>query len=142
MVHLVDILAYTPRGKAPGRLHFRLEGRTLHARCDADPALADGLLVPGTTYPVALTVEAEGKVEYAVGSEPALKVAKPDEAGDRVEVLGRTWDSLDHQTIKLDASPTIGLRLNLPQTATDYRGGSWLSATGVLCADLPPHEHD
>ncbi len=142
MVHLVKILAYTPRGKAPGRLHFELEGRTYHARCDADPALADGLLVPQTTYPVALTVEAEGKVEYAVGTEPSCKVETADDAGDHVAVLGRTWDSLDHQTIKLDASPTIGLRLNLPQTATDYRGGSWLSARGLLCADLPPQEHD
>jgi len=142
MVHLVNILAYTPRGKAPGRLHFTLEGRVFHARCDADAALADGLLVPGTTYPVALTVEAEGKVEYAVGTEPSCKVEQANDAGDRVEVLGRTWDSLNHQTIKLDACPTLGLRLNLPQTATDYRGGSWLCAKGLLCADLPPEEHD
>lgn len=142
MVHLVKILSYTPKGAKPGRLHFSLEGRTLHARCDADPALADGLLVAGTTYPVALTVEAEGKVEYAQGPEPSLIVTKADDAGDRVQLMGRTWDSIDHQTIKLDAAPTVGLRLNLPQTATDYRGGSWLSAAGLLCADLPPEEHD
>ncbi|MCL4729329.1 MAG: hypothetical protein KJ044_02680 [Planctomycetes bacterium] len=142
MVHLVKILAYTPRGKGPGRLHFALDGRTFHARCDADPHLADGLLVPGTTYPVALTVEAQGTVEYALGPEPGLAVARADEAGDVVTLMGRTWDSIDHQTIKLDAAPTVGLRLNPPQTATDYRGGSWLSATGVLSTALPPEEHD
>lgn len=142
MVHLVKILAYTPKTAKPGRLHFSLEGRTLHARCDADPQLADGLLVVGSTYPVALTVEAEGSVEYALGPEPSLTVTRADEAGDQVALMGRTWDSIDHQTIKLDASPTVGLRLNLPQTATDYRGGSWLSAKGLLCADLPPEEHD
>jgi len=142
MVHLVKILGYTPKGAQPGSLHFSLDGRAFHARCDADPQLADGLLVVGTTYPVALTVEAAGKVEYAMGPEPSLMVSKPDARGDTVTLMGRTWDSIDHQTIKLDAAPTVGLRLNLPQTATDYRGGSWLSATGLLCADLPPEEHD
>lgn len=142
MVHLVSIQSYSPASDRPGRLSFLLDGRLLHARCVADPMLALGLLVPGTSYPVALTIEADGKVEYAVATEPEFVVVQASEAGDQVKVVGRTWDSIDHQTIKLDASPTVALKLNLPQTATDYRGGSWLSATGVLCADLPPHEHD
>lgn len=142
MVHTVNILKYAPAGNGPGRLQFELEGRKFNARCVADPALADGLLVEGSSYPVALIVEAEGKVEYANPGEPALEVTQASEAGDHVRAVGRTWDSMDHQVIKLDAQPTVGVKLNLPQTATDYRGGSWLSATGVLCADLPPEEHD
>jgi hypothetical protein len=142
MVHTVEILEYVPAGAAPGRLTFRLGGVVYNARCHADPALADGLLVEGQSYPVALTVEAQGSVEYANPGEPSLKVQQADKAGDRVHATGRTWDSMDHQIIKLDANPTVGVRLNLPQTATDYRGGSWLAATGVLCADLPPEEHD
>lgn len=136
-----DIGLFAQRG-SPGRLHFRLDGRDFHARCDADPQLAEGLLVVGSTYPIALTVEAEGKVEYAMGPEPSLTVTQPAESGDRVALMGRTWDSIDHQTVKLDAAPTVALRLNLPQTATDYRGGSWLAANGLLCADLPPEDHD
>lgn len=142
MVHTVNILKYVAAGAGPGSLKFELDGATYHARCDADPALADGLLVEGSSYPVALTIEAEGKVEYANPGQPALEVLQSSEAGDKVQAVGRTWDSMDHQVIKLDAQPTVGVKLNLPQTATDYRGGSWLSATGVLCADLPPEEHD
>lgn len=142
MVHTVKILRYVPRGPAPGQLSFELDGRTFNARCDADPGLADGLLVVGNSYPIALTVEAVGKVEYADPGQPTLNVLKAAEGGDTVSVIGRTWDSMDHQVIKLDANPTVGVKLNLPQTATDYRGGSWLAGQGLLCADLPPEEHD
>jgi len=142
MVHTVEIVHYTPKSDQPGRLTFKLSGNTYHAKCYADPALADGLLVEGNSYPVALTIEAEGKVEYANPGEPAFHIEKPDDNGDTVKATGRTWDSMDHQVIKLDAEPTVGVRLNLPQTATDYRGGSWLTAVGTLCADLPPEEHD
>lgn len=142
MVHTVKILRYVPRGASPGQLSFELDGRVFNARCDADPALADGLLVVGNSYPIALTVEAQGKVEYADPGQAALRVVQADQSGDSVSVLGRTWDSMDHQVIKLDANPTVGVKLNLPQTATDYRGGSWLAAQGTLCADLPPEEHD
>ncbi|MCA8918620.1 MAG: hypothetical protein KDB68_09510 [Planctomycetes bacterium] len=142
MVHTVEIISYTPKSDKAGRLTFKLGGNTYNARCYADAALADGLLVVGTTYPVSLTVEAEGSVEYAVATEPSFNVVKADEAGDRVEATGRTWDSFDHQVIKLDSNPTVGVKINLPQTATDYRGGSWLKATGTLCADLPPEDHD
>ncbi len=142
MVHTVSILGYVPRSSQPGRLHFSLDGTSYHATCYADPQLADGLLVVGSTYPIALTVHAEGKVEYVNPGTPGLEIAEKLETGDRVRAVGRTWDVIDHQTIKLDSEPTVGVRLNLPQTATDYRGGSWLSATGVLCADLPPEDHD
>lgn len=141
MVHLVHILSYTPRSANPGALQFQLDGRVLHARCDADPVHARDVFAPGATYPVSLTVATEGKAEYADPGQAALKVIAASDSGDRVSVLGRTWDSIDHQTIKLDASPTVSLRLNLPQLATDFRGGSWLSATGLLCADLPADDH-
>lgn len=142
MVHTVGIIQYIPRAEKAGRLTFELGGNTYHARCYADPALADGLLVEGQAYPVSLTVEAVGTVEYAVATEPSFTVMSADDAGDRVEAVGRTWDSFDHQLIKLDAEPTIAVKLNLPQTASDYRGGSWLKAVGTLCADLPPEDHD
>jgi len=142
MVHVVQILAYTPRGKKSGALHFTLEGRTFHARCDADTDAARGLFIAGASHPATLIVKVEGKAEYADPSEPQLSVLVSSDDGDRVSVLGRTWESVDHQTIKLDASPTVGLRLSLPQMATDFRGGSWLRATGMLCANLPPDEHD
>jgi hypothetical protein len=142
MVHTVEIVSYTPKTAKPGRLSFKLNGNTYRARCYADPKLADGLLVVGQSYPISLTIEAEGKVEYAVASEPAFNVIEKADAGDRIKATGRTWDSMNHQVIKLDASPTVGVRLNLPQTATDYRGGSWLTAVGTLCADLPPEDHD
>lgn len=142
MVHTVEIISYVPRSQSAGRLTFKLDGNTYHAKCYADAALADGLLVPGQSYPIALTIEAEGRVEYAVATEPSFEVLKAAEAGDRIKAVGRTWDSISHQVIKLDASPSVGVQLNLPQTATDYRGGSWLTAVGTLCADLPPEEHD
>ena len=142
MVHIVEIIHYTPKSDKPGRLTFKLNGSTYNAKCYADPQLADGLLVEGNSYPVALTVEAEGKVEYANPGEPTFHIEKSDGSGDTIKATGRTWDSMDHQVIKLDAEPTVGVRLNLPQTASDYRGGSWLTAIGTLCADLPPEEHD
>lgn len=142
MVHIVKILKYVPRGAKAGRLTLELDGTSYNAKCYADPALADGLLVVGSSYPVALTIETDGKVEYADPGKAELKVLQASESGDKVRALGRTWDSIDHQVIKLDAEPTVGVRLNLPQTASDYRGGSWLAAVGVLCADLPPEEHD
>jgi hypothetical protein len=145
MVHTVLIKDYVPRGTTSdetGRLTFELNGRVYHAACLADPHLADGLLVPGQMYPVTLLVQAEGSVEYVDPGTPALEVRQEHEAGDKVSATGRTWDSVDHQLIALDSDPAVGVRLNLPQTATDYRGGSWLSATGILCADLPPDEHD
>jgi hypothetical protein len=142
MVHTVEILHYTPRDDKPGRLAFKLNGTTYNARCYADPQLADGLLVEGKSYPVALTIEADGKVEYADPGRPDFHIERQDPTGDSIRATGRTWDSMDHQVIKLDAQPTVGVRLNLPQTATDYRGGSWLTAVGTLCADLPPEEHD
>jgi hypothetical protein len=142
MVHTVEIIAYTPRSKVAGRLTFKLDGNTYHARCYAEPKLADGLLVVGTSYPVSLTLEAEGKVDYAAASAPKFEVLKKDESGDVVRATGRTWEPVEHQVIKLDAAPTVSVRLNLPQTATDYRGGSWLTAVGTLCADLPPEDHD
>jgi hypothetical protein len=142
MVHMVEIVSYTPRGAKPGKLSFKLLGNIYRARCYADPKLADGLIVVGQSYPISLTLEAEGKVEYATASAPSFEVIQKADTGDRIKATGRTWDSMDHQVIKLDASPTVGVRLNLPQTATDYRGGSWLTATGVLCADLPPEDHD
>lgn len=142
MVHTVEIVHYSPRNDKPGRIRFVLNGNTYNARCYADPKLAEGLLVEGQSYPISLTVEAQGKVEYANPGEPDFHIVTTDEQGDTVKATGRTWDSMDHQVIKLDAHPTIGVLLNLPQTATDYRGGSWLTAVGVLCADLPPEEHD
>lgn len=142
MVHIVEIVHYTPKSDNAGLLTFKLDGNTYHAKCYADPQLADGLLVEGNSYPVALTVEAQGKVEYADPGEPTFHIEKSAETGDTIKATGRTWDSMDHQIIKLDAKPTVGVRLNLPQTASDYRGGSWLTAIGTLCADLPPEEHD
>jgi hypothetical protein len=142
MVHTVEIISYVPRDAGPGRLTFKLDGNTYHAKCYADAALADGLLVEGQSYPIALTIEAKGSVEYTLASEPSFEVLQADEAGDRIKAVGRTWDSISHQVIKLDAAPSVGVQLNLPQTATDYRGGSWLTAVGTLCADLPPEEHD
>jgi hypothetical protein len=142
MVHIVEIVSYVPKAEKPGRIEFKLSGNTYHAKCYADPQLADGLFVEGTSYPVSLTVETEGKVEYAAAGEPKFEVLKADPAGDQVKAVGRTWEGVDHQMIKLDAEPSVGLKLNLPQTASDYRGGSWLSAVGLLCADLPPEDHD
>lgn len=142
MVHTVSIRAYHPAGSSPGRITFLLAGTVYNAKCYADPQLADGLLVPGTEYPIALTMEADGKVEYVDPATQKLEVIASHETGDRVRAVGRTWDSVGHQVIKLDANPSVGVRLNLPQTATDYRGGSWLMASGVLTADLPPEEHD
>jgi hypothetical protein len=146
MVHTVQIKEYVPRGSgdgdSPGRLTFTLGDKTYHAACFADPELAKGLLDPGNTYPVTLLVHAEGTVEYADPGTPSLEVKQSREEGDKVVVVGRTWEGVDHQVIKLDSDPGVGLRLNLPQTATDYRGGSWLSAEGTLCVDLPPEEHD
>jgi hypothetical protein len=136
MVHVVKILGYSS-----GALHFELDGRAFHARAEADAGQASEAWKPGSTYPVSLTVAAEGKVDYADPGQPGLKVISPDKAGDKVALLGRTWDTIDHQTIKLDASPTVSVRLNLPQAATDFRGGSWLRVTGVLCADLPAEDH-
>lgn len=142
MVHTVEIVSYTPRAAKPGRIAFLLDGNTYHAKCYADPKLAEGLLVPGQSYPIALTLEAEGKVEYSNETQAVFQVIQKAEGGDRIKATGRTWDSVGHQVIKLDASPTVGVLLTLPQTATDYRGGSWLTAVGTLCADLPPEEHD
>jgi hypothetical protein len=137
MVHVVKILGYST-----GALHFELDGRAFHARSEADPEHAAQAWQAGAMYPVSLTVAAEGKVDYADAGQPGIKVLQAQAAGDKVALLGRTWDTIDHQTIKLDASPTVGVRLNLPQAATDFRGGSWLSVTGVLCADLPADDHD
>lgn len=142
MVHTVKIKAYTPRADAPGTLTFVLDGKTFNARCYADANLADGLLVIGTEYPVTLTVEAAGAVDYSSDPHAALEVVEARGGGDLVRVNGRTWDSVSHDLIHLESVPSVGLKLNLPQTATDYRGGTWLSATGLLCADLPPEEHD
>jgi hypothetical protein len=137
MVHVVKILGYSN-----GSLHFELDGRAFHAKSEADPAHAAEAWQPGSTYPVSLTVAAEGKVDYAEAGQPGMNVLQPRPNGDKVALLGRTWDTIDHQTIKLDASPTVSVRLNHPQAATDFRGGSWLSVTGVLCADLPADDHD
>lgn len=142
MVHNVDIVEYTPASGQPGKLTFKLDGNTFNAKCYADPKLAEGLLAQGATYPVALTVEADGQVEYTTDNEPRIDIKQPDNAGDKVIATGRTWDSFDHQLIKLDSSPSVAVKINLPQTASDYRGGSWLKATGTLCVDLPPEDHD
>lgn len=142
MVHTVDIVDYAPAGDKPGRMTFKLRGTTFHAKCYADPKLAEGLFEPGATYPVAITVEADGKVEYTTDTETGVEVKEAREEGDTVVATGRTWDSFDHQVIKLDSNPNIAVRINLPQTASDYRGGSWLKATGTLCVDLPPEDHD
>ncbi|MHC4839956.1 MAG: hypothetical protein ACYTDT_03205 [Planctomycetota bacterium] len=142
MVHIVQILAYTPKGDAPGKLHFKLDDKQFHARCDADPALADGLLVPNTEYPVTVGLEAIGTVGYEDSREALFEVTESAESGDRIKAIGRVWDAVDHQIVRLEANPSIALKLNLPQTASDYRGGSWLKAEGLLCVDLPPEEHD
>ena len=142
MVHIVHILAYTPKGESPGRLKFELAGKTYNARCDADPQLADGLLIPETDYPVTVSLEASGNVEYEDGRDARLEITDAAESGDSVTATGRVWDAVDHQVIRLEAEPSVAVILNSPQTASDYRGGSWLTAKGILCVDLPPEEHD
>lgn len=142
MVHTVDIIRYVPRGESAGRMTFKLDGTTYNARCYADPQLADGLFAAGDSYPVSIVVEAEGQVEYTTENEPRVEVEKLDDDGDTVVAVGRTWDAFEHQVIKLDSSPTVAVRINLPQTASDYRGGSWLKARGVITVDLPPEDHD
>lgn len=142
MVHTVKILAYTPRNAGNGRLQFELFGNVYNARCIADPELADGLFVEGKHYPVTLRVESQGKVEYSDDFQTSFDIVEADESGDTVRANGRTWQTIDHQEILLKADPSLAVTLNLPQTASDYRGGSWLTATGTLVADLPPEDHD
>ena len=143
MVHTVKILAYTPRTESMvGRLKFDLFGNTYNARCVADPELANGLFVEGKHYPVTLRLESQGKVEYSDDYATSFEVTTANDAGDTVRANGRTWQTIEHQEILLKADPSIGVTLNLPQTASDYRGGSWLTAVGTLVADLPPEDHD
>ncbi|MCC6575602.1 MAG: hypothetical protein IT462_17620 [Planctomycetes bacterium] len=137
MVHVVKIIKYKQR-----RVAFELGGKKYNARFEGDSAQAREVLKPGVEYPLALTVDAEGKVDYSDDFKASFRVAKAAEDGDRVAVNGRTWDSISHEAVALETDPSVALRLREPQFATDFRGGSWLVAQGVLCATLPEDHHD
>lgn len=142
MVHPVKIEAFTPPGKRPGRVSFVLDGVRFNARFEGDSAEAREVLTKGADYPLALTIAAQGKVDYADPGTPGLKVQKSDAAGDAIAFLGRTWQTVDMATVLLQTQPQVALRLEEPQFATDFRGGSWLAGHGVLCAALPEDHHD
>ena len=142
MVHPVRIESYTPKGRKPGRVAFTLDGRLFHARCDADADEARDLLIAGTTYPLALTIAANGKVDYSEPGATGLRVEKADVAGDQISFLARTWQTIDQSSVFLQSEPQVALRLVAPQFATDFRGGSWLRGTGTLLASLPEDHHE
>lgn len=142
MVHPVKIESFTPPGKKPGRVAFTLDGKKFSARFDGDSAEAREVLKPGSTYPLALTLFAQGKVDYAEPGAPGLRIEKADAAGDTISFLGRTWQTVDMATVLLQTEPQVALRLAEPQFATDFRGGSWLTGKGVLCAALPEDHHE
>lgn len=142
MVHVVKIIKYTPGGKKPGRVAFELGGKKYNARFEGDATEAREALKPGVEYPLALSVRAEGKVDYSDDNKASFRVAKASDDGDRVAVNGRTWDSISHDAIALETEPSVALKLSEPQFATDFRGGSWLVAQGILCATLPEDHHD
>ena len=142
MVHTVEILGYRPRTDRPGALEFKLNATTYHAKCYADPQLANGLIVVGEHYPVSVFVEADDTAEYGAADDSSLELLEQREEGDIVRAKGRTWDSISHDTVLLNSTPAVALKVKLPQQATDFRGGSSLVATGILCVDLPPEDHD
>jgi hypothetical protein len=142
MVHPVKIEAFTPGGKKQGRVSFTLDGVRYNACFEGDSAEARELLTHGATYPLALTIAAQCKVDYAEPGTPGLTVEKSDATGDTISFLGRTWQTLDMATVLLQTQPQVALRLEAPQFATDFRGGSWLTGKGVLCAALPEDHHD
>jgi len=142
MVHPVKIESFTPPGKKPGRVAFTLDGVRFNARFDGDSAEAREVLGKGASYPLALTLAAQGKVDYANPGTPGLTIEKSDAAGDTIAFLGRTWQTVDMATVLLQTEPQVALRLEEPQFATDFRGGSWLVGKGVLCAALPDDHHE
>jgi hypothetical protein len=142
MVHPVKIESFTPPGKKPGRVSFVLDGKKFSARFEGHSEEAREVLTKGATYPLALTLFAQGKVDYAEPGEAGIKVAKSDAAGDVISFLGRTWQTVDMATVLLQTEPQVALRLAEPQFATDFRGGSWLTGKGILCAALPEDDHE
>lgn len=142
MVHPVKIEAFTAPGKKPGRVSFTLDGVRYNARFEGDSEEAREVLGKGVSYPLALTIAARGKVDYADPGKPGLRIEKSDSAGDTIAFLGRTWQTVDMATVLLQTEPQVALRLEEPQFATDFRGGSWLTGKGVLCASLPEDHHD
>lgn len=142
MVHPVKIESFTPPGKKPGRVSFTLDGKKFSARFDGDSEEARDVLKKGESYPLALTILAQGKVDYADPGNAGIKIEKPDVAGDVISFLGRTWQTVDMATVLLQTAPQVALRLAEPQFATDFRGGSWLTGKGVLCAALPEEDHE
>ena len=142
MVHPVKIDSFTPPGKKPGRVSFVLDGKKFSARFVGDSAEARDVLKQGASYPLALTILAQGKVDYADPGKAGITVEKSDAAGDVISFLGRTWQTVDMATVLLQTEPQVALRLAEPQFATDFRGGSWLTGKGVLCAALPEDHHE
>lgn len=142
MVHPVKIVSFEAPGGRPARVAFRLDGALFNACFEGHVSEAAELLAAGATYPLALTIAARGKVDYAEAGTPGLKITTVDAAGDVVRFLGRTWQTVDMATVLLKTEPQVALRLQEPQFATDFRGGSWLTGEGVLCASLPEDHHD
>ena len=142
MVHPVKIEAFKAPGKKPGHVAFTLDGVRFNARFEGDSAEAREVLGKGSSYPLALTIAALGKVDYADPGTPRMTVEKADAAGDTIAFVGRTWQTLDMATVLLQTEPQVALRLAEPQFATDFRGGSWLTGKGILCASLPEDHHE
>ncbi|GIK53856.1 MAG: hypothetical protein HUU03_11515 [Planctomycetaceae bacterium] len=142
MVHPVKIESYVPGGAKPGSLTFLLDGRRMKAVVEHDCDEAREVWKSGAEYPVALTLVARGKVDYAEPGTPGLTLTRQAGLGDVMRFLGRTWQSIDHATVLLQTEPQVALRLAEPQFATDFRGGSWLTGEGVLTAALPEDHHD
>lgn len=142
MVHPVQIVSFhTPNGGG-ARVAFTLDGTLFNACFEGNVAEAADLLAAGATYPLALTIAARGKVDYAEPGAGGLQVARANAAGDMIRFLARTWQTIDMATVLLACEPQVALRLQEPQFATDFRGGSWLTGEGVLCASLPEDHHD
>lgn len=137
MVHVVKIISFTP-----GAVAFEIGGRRFNARFEGDEAEAREALRPGVEYPLALSIRADGKVDYSDDFKAALTVSRAGPDGDTIAVNGRTWDSISHNAVLLQTEPSVALKLAEPQFATDFRGGSWLKGTGTLCAALPEDHHD
>src|SRR5690606_14682616 len=103
---------------------------------------------PGQLVPLLVTVVADGEVPYLAAPDASFSVV---EAGgvstaklqpDRVASGGRVADYPSHDTIRLDGTLSVAVRLTGAQQSTDFRRGSWLRAEGNVLVSIPGDDHD
>jgi|GEM_PF-4652042 len=141
MIHKARITKFTEQGE----IDFELDGKKYHATHAQSFEEVSGLIEAGVVYPLEIEIVMDAPVDYLNPPSEGLdliEASSDPKLGDLVCVRGRITDYLEHDVIRIDGAGSARVRLKLPQQATDYRRGSYLSATGRLTASIPSPDHD